>query len=282
MSTRGRERLSLSYPRVLRRYDVRRLVNTGVDKRGRPVGPFESIKDARRECRHRIRLLRAQPDPASQALAELLERCKRSRPCGSVACFRCARVRRIRHSATILQFLAAYPLTDLRLLTLINPADAIAPGQLHTLGPMKLIARTRRQLERVGVAKKAVFLIGGVDGEWDRGWSLYQPHVHMVAFGVTAHQLAQLIKPWPKHARVRMRKRRDPIDDLPRVVAYLEKSFWPAIARKNNPAGIQPHKKRRPDPAIEAEVLHWLHQQSASSLRLMFGAKTYGGAVMKT
>jgi hypothetical protein len=201
-------------------------------------------------------------------------------------------MRRIIQGALVLEFLALYlvlkflkpcKLEGLQLLTLINPADAVPAGQLHTLNPRALINRLRRQLERAGIDKANCFLIGGVDGEWDAGWEVYQPHIHAVVWGITETDLEALVKKWPSDPkRVRVRKRLEPIDDLARVVTYLDKSFWPSVARANNPLGIHPHGKRRPPKHIEAEILSWLHSQSPSDLRLMYGVKLYSSSIVKT
>ncbi|MER9002216.1 MULTISPECIES: hypothetical protein [unclassified Mesorhizobium] len=145
-----------------------------------------------------------------------------------------------------------------------------------------MISRLRRQLERAGIAKGNAFLIGAVDGEWDAGWSMFQAHTHLLEWRVSNGPLEAVTTKWPRSIRVRVRKRSEPIDDLARVVAYLEKSFWPAIARKKNPLGIHPHGKRRPPCTIEAEILRWLDRQKPSQMRIFFGVKTYGRSIMKT
>jgi hypothetical protein len=261
--------------------DVRLTVTSGFDKRGRAVDGFERITRVHRERARRLRLLDASNDRSSGTVARALKRCGWGGRCRSCACPVCARGRRIWRSASVLAFLASYPAAELVFVTLINPADEIPAGALHTFDPKKLINRTRRQLERLGIPKARVFLIGGVDGEWDEGWQVYQPHIHAIAWGVTKPQLRALAAKWPKSRRVRVPIRIEPIDDLPRVVAYLEKSFWGSVARRDNPLGIYPHGRRRPPPEIEAEVLRWLHQQKPRELRLMFGVKQYGRVIMK-
>jgi hypothetical protein len=86
-----------------------------------------------------------------------------------------------------------------------------------------------------------------------------QPHLHGVVWGVDQKALTTLVEKWPRAKRVRSRKRLDPIDDLPRVVAYLDKTFWPSVARKNNRLGVYPYGKRRPPQSIEVEILIWQH-----------------------
>jgi hypothetical protein len=262
--------------------DLRKLVVEGIDKRGRSVGAFESRREQRAESAQRIRCLRRDGSNQSLALADKLQGCRYRIRCQSMACPVCARLRRLSYGATVLRFVACYPLIELHLVTLINPSDAFSAGQLHNFDPTKLISRLRRQLERAGIAKVSAFLIGAVDGEWDAGWSVFQPHAHLLVWCVSNSALKTVTAKWIRSARVRVRKRSDPIDDLPRVVAYLEKSFWPAIVRKKNPLGMHPHGKRRPLPKIEAEILQWLDRQSPRDMRILFGAKIYGRSIRKT
>ena len=273
---------SKAFPRISGRFDVRLRVKRRIDKRGRKLKAFETLREAKKWARRRVPRLGRQPHNQGAALALTLSNCKKSTPCESLACPRCARARRIERSAAILKFLASYPLRELRFLTLINPSDAVPAGKLHQFNPRALITRLRRQLERAGFDKTNCFLIGGVDGEWDEGRRVYQPHIHAVTWGMKKKNLKRLIKSWPRRRRVRNRKRLEPIDDLPRVVAYLEKSFWPCVARKNNPRGIHPHGKQRPPDDIEREILHWFNNYEAANLRLMFGIKSYGSIIVKT
>lgn len=268
---------------IPRKFDVRRQVRVRVDKRGRELRAFERRKAAKQVSQGRLRRLRLQGGVAVAPIINSLVRCNFKRRCGSLACPMCARLRRIEHGASVLAFLASYPITDLRLLTLINPADAIPAGQLHTFDPIKLVNRTRRQLERAGISKTNCFMISAVDGEWDEGSAIYQPHLHLITYGITKDVLSRLIKSWPHDPlRVRVRKRLEPIDDLPRVVAYLDKTFWPSVARKNNKMGVYPHGKRQPPAPIEREVLLWLHRKIPSDLRFFFGVKLYRRRIMKT
>lgn len=154
-------------------FDLRRLVKPRIDKRGRLLDGFEPLSAATQESTHRVKLLRQAQDPEAQALAAALEQCRRARRCGSRACPVCGRLRRIRTSASILRFLAAYPLQDLRYLTLINPADALPAGHLRTFDPKKLVNRFRRQFERAGIDKSKSFIVAQLDGEWDEGRDRY-------------------------------------------------------------------------------------------------------------
>ena len=264
------------------RYDVRQLVRPRTDKRGRLLGGFESLSAARHENQHRILVLRSSGDPKALLVAEVLAACRPANPCGSLACSECGRIRRIKESRASLRFLDVYPPDELRLLTLINPVDARRAGQLHTFDPALAINRTRRQLERAGIDKSASFSIGQIDGEWDEGRHLYQPHLHAIALGVDQTALKTLVEKWPRARRVRSRKRLEPIDDLPRVVAYLDKTFWPSVARKNNPLGIHPHQKHRPPKDIEVEILIWMNSHKSNELLMLFAVKNYQATFVKS
>ena len=226
-------------PRIPPQFDVRLRVKRRIDKRGRQLRGFETLPEAKRELRHRVRLLASEDHDDGMPVAFSLFCCEEHGPCESLACPRCARTRRIDRSAAILEFLASYPLEDLRFLTLIKPDDAVVVGELHTFNPRRLINRLRRQLERAGISKDRCFVIGGVDGEWEEGWHVFQPHLHGITWGITNEDLKRLLKHWPRDPeRVRVRKRLEEFDDLPRIVTYTEKSWWPSVARTNNPFEI--------------------------------------------
>lgn len=257
------------------KYDLRRLVTARIDKRGRPVASFETSAEVHKERRHRLCVLMAQGKKRASALARELAGCHSRVPCLSHACPVCARRRRLLQSALVLELFDKYDISELKFVTLIHPADAVPAGQLHTCHVPKLINRYRRQLERAGIDKSITLLIGGVDVEWDAGYEVYQPHIHAITLGITKSDLRRMTRRWPKNPRVRVRARVEPIDDLPRVVAYLDKSFWSSVARKNNPIGKHPHSKRRPPLHIEAEMLRFLHRRS--DFRMLFGVKSYAG-----
>jgi hypothetical protein len=89
-------------------FDVRRLVKAGVDQRGRDVGPFESLKKAKNESRHRFRLLcKEVQNGTALVLALTLLACERNARCESLSCAVCSRTRRIGSSAAVLEFLAS-------------------------------------------------------------------------------------------------------------------------------------------------------------------------------
>lgn len=285
-------RLSISHPRVLRRFDVRRLVVAGIDKRGRLVGPIETSTRAQKETRRRFRCLAADESDnceMSWEIASCLFVCGTiaGGPCESLACPMCARTRRIVRAASVLEFFAAYDPAAILFVTLINPADALQAGELRTLDPVALEARLRRQLERAGLEKNECALVGCLDGEWDAGWEIYQPHYHFLVGGISKPDLRSILKDvvmkWPlDKPRVRARRRMENVDDLPRVAAYLDKSFWPAVARKNNLLEIHPYgRKRRPPPEIEREIMHWFHAHQGAELRFHFGVKSLHGKLVR-
>ena len=271
-------------PKISPEFDVRHLVKAGIDQRGHHVRAFETLNEAKKESRHRFGLLcEDDTDDEALILAQMLLACEKRARCESLACPVCARIRRTRWSEAVLKFLDAYDLEDLKFVTLINPADALPAGQLHTFNARNLIHRFRRQLERAGLQKSDTFIIGAVDGEWDAGWAVFQPHLHLITHKDNVALLKVVVRSWPKErARVRVRLFPQVIYDLPRVVTYLDKSWWPAVARTNNPRGIHPHKERRPPPEIELEVLRWLDRYRAADLRLLYGVQSRHGKLVKS
>src|SRR3954454_18767648 len=108
------ERVLMPIPKISPEFDVRHLVKAGIDQRGRRVGAFETLNEAKKESRHRFRLL-CQDDTDDEALilAQMLLACEKRARCESLACPVCVRLRRIQWSAAVLKFLAAYDLEDL-------------------------------------------------------------------------------------------------------------------------------------------------------------------------
>lgn len=270
---------------------MRDLVKSGVSERGRQQKGFETRAAAARERKHRVAVLRRLGPPFS-ALGDLLNSCRRHHRCGSMACPICARGRRRKSVAAMLAFLAGIPIAELSFVTLICSDDALAAGKLASFDPKKLIARTRRQLDRAGVARTpGSFLIGYIDGEWDEGWNVYQPHLHLIVRGVARADLDRTSAGAEKLSRTRASRSRGPtvkhrvrapvrqedvFDDIPRLALYLDKGFWPSVARAGNPNGIPAHAKRRLKPLLEGEQLLWMNTQKPASLRLYYGVKITG------
>ena len=271
-------------PKISPEFDVGHLVKAGIDQRGHHVRAFETLNEAKKESRHRFGLLcEDDTDDEALILAQMLLACEKRARCESLACPVCARIRRTRWSEAVLKFLDAYDLEDLKFVTLINPADALPAGQLHTFNARNLIHRFRRQLERAGLQKSDTFIVGAVDGEWDAGWAVFQPHLHLITHKDNVALLKVVVRSWPKErARVRVRLFPQVIYDLPRVVTYLDKSWWPAVARTNNPRGIHPHKERRPPPEIEVEILLCLNRYQSADLRLLYGVQSRHGKLAKS
>lgn len=266
-------------PPIPSQFDPRKLVLAGLSASGKKQQAFETLDEAKAERNHRARRLRKHGFPD---LADTLANCRKSRRCQSLACPVCGRVRRVRHTAQLLRFLAAYPLSELTFVTLINPADAVRRNQLASFNPNRFVTKLRRQLQRAGFDAKTSFLLAWVDLEWDAGRERFQPHVHAIVYRLDRAVIALLISRWPRHKRVRSRSRIQSINDLPRVATYLVKSWWPSVARRNNRLDIYPHGKRRPPKPVEIEILRWMNSQRPSDLALMMGVKRYGGVIMNT
>ncbi|WAJ27855.1 hypothetical protein [Antarcticirhabdus aurantiaca] len=164
-----------------------------------------------------------------------------------------------------------------------DPRDQLRTGQLANYDSRQLIARHRRGLERAGFNKAQMFLIGGLDGEWDAGRESYQLHHHLIAWNVPDDVLKKVIAQWPRDAdRVRVRKRAQPITDLPRVIAYLDKAWWPRMHRGSADDGRLFTRKCRLPPEIECEFLTWMHANQSRDLRLWLGVKSYKGTIRRT
>ena len=188
-------------------FDVRLLVRAGIDKRGRQVRAFETLRKAKKEfgtvsgcCAPTLRTMRPKSSPKRFWPAK-------STPAASYwhvpfAPASAGSFRAPQPSA----FLHQHDWEELRAVSLINPADALPAGQLHKFNPRKLINRFRRQIERAGLSKPGTFIIGCVDGEWDEGWALFQPHIHLITHKDNIAILKSIVKTWPEQSdRVRVR-----------------------------------------------------------------------------
>ncbi|MEQ1956374.1 hypothetical protein [Mesorhizobium sp. CN2-181] len=273
--------MSLKYKsrRIPQIYDVRKLICDGVDEHGRPIRAFETLEEAKRESDHRSRVLARH---GSNDLADTLARCRKNDRCGSMACPMCSRIRRINTACSVLQFLDGYDEDALSFVTLINPDDALPAGRLNEIVPKRFLARTRRQLLRLGFDKAQWFALAYFDCEWDEGWRLFQPHIHLVAFDVPASFWDRLVeRHFGSHERVRVRKRAEPITSLPRTSNYLDKAFWLEKVRSGNPRDLKPRRPKRIGFPISIEVYEWLDRQSDCDLRCYIGAKSYRRMIMK-
>ena len=260
-------------------------MRAGIDKRGLQVRAFETLRKVKNESRHRFRLLcKDDRIDAARILALTLLACEKHARCeffglSSLLPYIGGPSRATQPSHSFIN----YDWEELQVVTLINPADALPAGQLHTFNARNLIHHFRRQLERAGLQKSDTFIVGAVDGEWDAGWAVFQPHLHLITHKDNVALLKVVVRSWPKErARVRVRLFPQVIYDLPRVVTYLDKSWWPAVARTNNPHGIHPYKERRPPPEIEVEILLWLNRYQSADLRLLYGVQSRHGKLVKS
>ena len=94
-------------PDVRRQFDVRRLVKPRFDKRGRRLKAFETLREAKRELRHRVRLLRLLAGQAEDQQCPFAVHVHEKHTLQIAGLFAlCARTRRIERSAAILSFLS--------------------------------------------------------------------------------------------------------------------------------------------------------------------------------
>lgn len=237
---------------------------------------FETRKAARAEHSHRIRTLRRGENTECTATADRLEKCSSRGRCRSMACPMCARIRRILRVADCLRYCDKFHDAELGFITLIDPADAVSDENLGSFNPSKCKDRLRRRLDRLDFDRTNCFMIGGIDGEFDVHTRLYQPHWHIMSYGLKRHDLKSLVDNWDKDCqRVRVRQKMISIKEgtLARVASYSEKGFWGAVERLTTSDQRRSFRKRRLPQQQEREFLNWIDGCNPTEFRLSYGCR---------
>lgn len=158
---------------------------TRIDRLIRKEMPkFETLAQANAENRIRITTLRRVgrklDKPVCLALADRLESCVNGHPCGSMACFRCSRQRRLRLVNKWLSFFQANP--KYVMVTLVFYEEMFPNSRLLGWDLNRLKQRLRKQLERIGFDCP---IVGGFEMDYHRhtqnpGVSHWMPHFHLL------------------------------------------------------------------------------------------------------
>ncbi|WP_447881407.1 hypothetical protein [Serratia fonticola] len=145
---------------------------------------FETLKQADVENRTRITILRRVgkklDKPDCFALADRLESCVNDYPCGSMACFRCSRQRRLRLIDKWLSFFQANP--NYVMVTLVFYDEMFPNRHLFGWDLDRLKHRLRKQLERIDFEEP---IVGGFEMDYHRhtqkpSESEWMPHFHLL------------------------------------------------------------------------------------------------------
>ena len=174
----------------------------------------------------------------------------------------------------------------LKVITLLPKAWEISPTDLQRAEPSKMLGQLRSSLVRAGASESNGFLIGFMHGEYESGRSVIPLHLHGLAGGGLIDVVGRLrqLGGFKKRDRVTRPVMRSMLNDPPRQISYLLKSYWPA--RRIGPVGDDRDIKRErvtrriPEP-FHTEYLLWLDRYEVGDLALLMGCKwTTDGLVL--
>ncbi len=215
---------------------------------------FETLAKANAENRTRIATLRRVgrnlDKPVCLALADRLESCVKGSPCGSMACFRCTRLRRLRLVNKWLPFFQANP--DYVMVTLVFYQEMFPNSRLLGWDLNRLKQRLRKQLERIGFVGP---IVGGFEMDYHRHTqqpdeSYWMPHFHLLIPSDPA-KLKQLRSYMLRGKNLYKRKgkknrpmREDQLVDAVQALTYCIKRIWWEIPLFVNAEG-EPKKRQK-------------------------------------
>lgn len=238
---------------------------------------FETLKQADVENRTRITILRRigrkLDKPDCFALADRLESCVNDYPCGSMACFRCSRQRRLRLIDKWLSFFQANP--NYVMVTLVFYDEMFPNRHLLDWDLNRLKQRLRKQLERIDFEGP---IVGGFEMDYHRhtqkpSESEWMPHFHLLIPNdpVKLKQLrAYMLR--GKNLYKRKGKKNRPMHngrlfDVLHAFTYCFKGIWWEIPQFVNAAGkLKNRKKCRLNDTVLAKSLVKLDQLTDSQL----------------
>lgn len=215
---------------------------------------FETLAQANAENRIRITTLRRVghklDKPDCLALADRLEGCVNGHPCGSMACFRCSRQRRLRLVDKWLSFFQANP--DYVMVTLVFYEEMFPNSCLLGWDQNRLKQRLRKQLERIEFEGP---IVGGFEMDYHRhsqqpDESYWMPHFHLLLPNDPA-KLKKLRSYMLRGKNLYKRKgkknrpmREDQLVDAVQALTYCIKRIWWEIPRFVNAEG-EPKKRQK-------------------------------------
>lgn len=249
----------------------------GLAKEIRKAMPdFETLAQANAENQIRIMRLKRtghqQGQSACLKLADRLADCHDS-PCGSMACFRCSRWRRLQLLSQWLPYFMDSP--DYVAVTLVFYQDMLSNNQLLGWTPDLLKQRLRKQLARIGFDQP---IIGGFEMDYHRytqkpGESYWMPHFHLLIPN-DVDKLEKLRLYMKRAKNLYQRKgtknrpmRQDPLVNVVPALTYCFKGIWSEIPHFINGDGkLKKGGKRRIGDPVFARSLVKLDRLKNSQL----------------
>jgi len=163
-----------------------------------------------------------------------------------------------------------------------------SPEELPAARAERLIAQLKTRLNRAGASHADGFLIAFLHGEYEPTSGRYVLHAHGFAVGGMVDVLESLrgTRKHPGWLRDgRLNRSRKPITNLPYVLGYAFKSFWPC--KRIGPVGDEAvvarnrHGQRIPEP-FHSQYLVWLDQHSVSDLCLLMKLRVTRDGLLPT
>lgn len=265
-----------------------------------PRGPhwrlFESNGFSRGEDRKRLQLCVTSRSPlfSSRAARRLAEKLSGKRAPHTLASSRRFRRYRIRIIGAIWKLIAEGPWDHTRpgqvaTISLAPRSWEFTPEQLEYVRGEELLARFRSWLVRAGAGSASGVLIACIHGEWVPTRDIFRVHVHGIATGEMIWFVDQLrkrddlnpaldenigLKKNPP--RVVLNGKRKPLTDLPHVISYQFKAYWPS--RWIGPVGDAGETSRRrrggriPEP-FHTQLLLWHDRHRLQDITLLMNVR---------
>lgn len=177
--------------------------------------------------------------------------------------------------------------TPVLAVTLVDPQDKRAPGELHTFDLGLMVRRTRKLLERINLPGVVVF--GAVDfslnvnntddHRWQDHW---MPHVHLLIIGTTRDTLRAALSPHLKRDRtvkrpLHIRDLGASADDVVRRTSYGFKSvFYRVSYFVGRDHGVTCHNKRALSNDSLAELAAYLDRWPPTARLVLRTVRRHG------
>lgn len=266
---------------------------------------FETIEDAMREDRHRMKILEFSlpiDDPASwlvtrqiiwecnhripslprpyidaDAVTSLLEKLKSDvngqKLETTLASSVSMRLIRQEVIGSSLEALGDIPDSELRTFTILNRNWVFTPEELFAVSASTLKNQLRTHLERAGVFAIPGFFIAFLHGEFEPSKGVFVLHYHGITIAEKAAALSNL-KSLPGYEKTHTGAApimTDKVADRAYQVSYLLKSYWPQKAIRRCSDGVMRRDRQgsRIPGRFEAVCLVWLNQQSLRDISVM-------------
>ena len=256
--------------------DIRRLL-ISVDANG----GFESYAAADGERVKRAARLARSSLPGAFSLAVRLSSCAHGARCLSPACPVCAgRVRIWFYGETAKVLGVQHPTlwAQLKLITLVNEGWIVPRSEIQCFSPKILVDRARHQFLRAGAT--GAIVIGAVHGEFDQTGQYWQPHLHLIAKGMSRASMRLLRQ---RHYRRSPRVYRpmvvQPLKNPEKQISYLLKSYWPMKVRYIDEEGCKRSTLQRIPEPFQSKYLMMLDQFNLLDLVFLVGVRRYGHAL---